>query len=168
MAVLDIIILGIPGISVMTGLWKGLISQLKGIIAIVLGAWAAMKFNQPFSEWLSTYMSSVPPVSLKIISYIAIFVIVMIFLSVIGSILNRCIKLVMLGWANRLLGAFLAVLICLLCLGITAVLFDSLYANWASTNEVAELPAFISESKFYEPVHKFGTWVFPYLGQLSI
>lgn len=168
MATLDTAILALLGISVITGLWKGLISQLIGLIAIVLGAWASMMFNEPFSAWLGTYMTSVPPVTLKIISYIAIFVIVMIFLTIIGKILDKCIKLVMLGWANRLLGAFFAVAICLLMLGITAVLFDSLYANMAQAKEVSEMPAFISASKFYEPIRSIGNWVFPYLGKLSM
>lgn len=168
MTALDIATLVVLGFSIYGGAKKGLISQLVGIIAIILGAWASMMFNQPFSEWLSGYMTSVPAGTLKIISYIAIFVIVMILLTLLGVVITKVVKLVMLGWLNRLLGAAFSVILCCLALGIVAVLFDSLYAAWASAHEVSELPAFISESIFYAPIHNIGNWVFPYLGKLSI
>ncbi len=168
MGVLDIVIVVLLGISLIRGLSKGLISQVIGVAALILGAWAAMLFNKPVGAWLATLTDTLDPSVLNTISYIVIFIVTMVILGFAGKFLNGCVKLVMLGWLNRLLGAVLAVAGCLLILGLIAILFDSLYGTWASVQGITEKPSAISDSVLYEPIHSFGNWIFPYLKKLTV
>lgn len=168
MATLDIAILVCLGISLGVGIWKGLISQLVAVVALLGSAWAAMKFSEALAGWLGGFLTDLTPVVLKVIAFILIFVCVTLIIGILGRILEKCIKLVMLGWVNRLLGAVIAVCVCLLILGLVSVLFDTIYSQYALVNEKTEIPAFISSSMLYEPIHKFGSWVFPYLSKLSV
>ena len=168
MAVLDIVILVCLGISLIVGIKRGLISQLVSVAALILGVWCSMKFSMALCGWLGGIFTDATPSLIKTVSFVVIFIIVAIALGILGRLLEKCIKLVMLGWLNRLLGAALAVCTCLLVLGLLSNVFDMLYAHYASAHELTEMPAFISESIFYESIHKIGGWVFPYLGKLSV
>ena len=67
----------------------------------------------------------------------------------------------MLGWLNRLLGAALALVKCMLILALLATAFNAI-------NEALHLvnPETLAESKFYPTIKGFADIVFPYLKSL--
>lgn len=162
------IILVCLGISIVVGIWKGLIAQLFTVAALIVSAWASMKFSVACSEWLGTILTDMQPVVLKTFCFLIIFICVAVLVGLTGRVIEKCIKVAMLGWANRLSGAILAMACCLLILGLCTILFDTLYSHYAQINEITEQPELIRGSMLYEPIHRFGTWIFPYLSKLSV
>lgn len=146
--------------AIYSGLKKGLISQIISLVAIVLGVWLAYQFSAPVGEWVSGWLAA-SPAGIKIISFVLIFVVVFVGLALLGKLLNRALKLVMLGWLNRLLGVVFALVKYLLVLGVAVIAFDSLNAKFtlvpAETLDASHLYCWIKEISLF---------VFPYLKQL--
>ena len=169
MGALDIAVVVCVTIALFLGIKKGIISMLMSIAVLIVSVWASMKSSTSVAAWLGGFLGDASPVILKTASFIVIFIAVAIVLRLVTWLIEKCLKLAMLGWVNRICGAVLSVCCCILVLGLVSILFDTLYAHWASAHEeVSGMPAWITESIFYEPIHNVGTWIFPYLNKLSI
>lgn len=155
MNVVDIIILVCLVPFMIKGGIDGFIRQLTGIISLVLGAWASWKFSALISEWIAKWLEASNQL-INIISYVIIFVVVVIVLYLIGKMLENIVKLVMLGWLNRLLGVIFAALKCFIVLGILIIIFTSL-------NEVLEIVSqdYLNESVLYNPIKNLAENIFP-------
>ena len=160
MNILDIIILICLIPALIQGIIKGFISQAISIISLILGAWASARFATVVYQWLAQYFSGSEQV-LKTVSFVLIFVVVIVVLILLGKLLEKVIKLIMLGWLNRLLGAVFALVKWLLVMGLLAVAFNSI-------NETLGLvkPDVIAQSHLYPILTDIADSVFPYLKNL--
>ena len=160
MNVIDIIILVCCIPAIVSGFSKGFVSQAFSLVALVLGVWLSFKFSVPLGDWLKTY-ADLPGTVLHVISFGVILLIVVLLLRLIGKLVENLVKVVMLGWLNKLLGIVFSLLKAVLILGIVITLFDSIY----------HLIPFVSsdtldESLFYYPIKNIAGIVFPYLKEL--
>lgn len=160
MNILDIIILICLIPALIQGIFKGFISQAISIISLILGAWASARFTGTVYQWLAQYIPGSEQ-SLRIAAFVLIFIVVIVGLTLLGKLLEKVIKLVMLGWMNRLLGAVFALVKWLLVMGLLAVAFNSI-------NETLGLvkPEVIAQSHLYPMLTGIADTVFPYLKNL--
>ena len=160
MNILDIIILVCLVPAVVVGLWKGFISQAISLISIIVGVWASARFANIVGEWLVKYLTVSESV-IKVISFILILVVVIVVLYLVGRVLEGVIKLVTLGWLNKLLGVFFSLAKCILILGVVVIAFNAL-------NNAFDLvkPSVISDSVLYPIINDIADSVFPYLKRL--
>ena len=160
MNILDIIILICLIPALIQGIFKGFISQAISIISLILGAWASARFTGTVCQWLAQYIPGLEQ-SLRIAAFVLIFIVVIVGLTLLGKLLEKVIKLVMLGWMNRLLGAVFALVKWLLVMGLLAVAFNSI-------NETLGLvkPEVIAQSHLYPMLTGIADTVFPYLKNL--
>jgi len=100
---LDIIIVVILCYCVIRGVFRGLIKELSSIIGVFSGFYAAYTYYtvvaKPLSEWISN------PGYLNIMSFMVIFCVVFLVISILGVIINYLLKLAFLGWFDRFCGA---------------------------------------------------------------
>jgi membrane protein required for colicin V production len=157
MNILDIIILICLIPSLIQGLRKGFISQAISIISLIAGIWASARFADIVGVWLAQYITASEQV-LKLVSFAIVMIVVFIILGLIGKLLDGIIKLVMLGWMNRLLGAAFALAKAILILGLLMLVFNSLNANFNFVD-----PQVIEESVLYPILKGISDTVFPYL-----
>ena len=157
MNILDIIILICLIPSLIQGLRKGFISQAISIISLIAGIWASARFADIVGVWLAQYITASEQV-LKLVSFAIVMIVVFIILGLIGKLLDGIIKLVMLGWINRLLGAAFALAKAILILGLLMLVFNSLNANFNFVD-----PQVIEESVLYPILKGISDTVFPYL-----
>jgi membrane protein required for colicin V production len=157
MNILDIIILICLIPAVVQGLRKGFISQAISIISLIAGIWASARFAGMASEWLAQHIDASEQV-LRITAFARIMVAVFIVLALIGKLLEATIKLVMLGWVNRLLGMCFALVKCLLILGLLALGFNSLNNTFGFVK-----PEQLADSVLYPIINDMAEIVFPYL-----
>lgn len=157
MNILDIIILICLIPSLIQGLRKGFISQAISIISLIAGIWASARFADIVGAWLAQYITASEQV-LKLVSFAIVMIVVFIILGLIGKLLDGIIKLVMLGWMNRLLGAAFALAKAILILGLLMLVFNSLNANFNFVD-----PQVIEESVLYPILKGISDTVFPYL-----
>ena len=160
MNVIDIIIVVCCIPAVFRGISKGFVAQAASLVSLVLGAWLSFKFSGPVAGWLKSF-TEMNGTLLQVIAFVLILVIVVLILDLVGKTLDKLIKVVMLGWLNKLLGVAFALLKALLVIGLVILLFDAVYTKvpFVSTKV-------LDESILYHPVKDIADIVFPYLKSL--
>jgi membrane protein required for colicin V production len=106
---LDVIVL-IPVVwGCIRGFSKGLIIELATLVGMILGIMAAYYFSPQAGRFLEEYFTFSDS-ALRVVSYILIFLSVLLVSWIIGKIVTKVADLVMLGWLNKLLGAVFGLL----------------------------------------------------------
>ena len=160
MNILDIIILICFVPAIIQGLRKGLVSQVIAIVSILAGVYLSFEFASVASEWLGQYIEGSEQ-ALKILAFALILIAVIAGLTLLGKLLEKIIKVVMLGWLNRLLGAAFSFVKCVLIIGLIFVVINAL-------NETFNLVSkeYIDKSILYPYIKNMTDLVFPYLKEL--
>jgi membrane protein required for colicin V production len=107
---IDLLFLGCMILAVINGIRNGLIVALFSIIGWIIGLYAAFRFSSVAATYLDDLIDVSPRV-LSIISFIAVFGIVMLLVSLGAKIVEKTVELTMLGWINKLGGIFFYVLL---------------------------------------------------------
>ena len=157
MNILDIVLLVCLIPAVIQGLRKGFIAQVVAIISLVLGGWLAYRFSSAVTEWLGQWISASGP-ALNIIAFILIFAIVVTLLFLLGKILEASIKIILLGWLNKLLGLVFSLFKYVLVIGLLIILFDSINGKFSLVSD-----EFLDSSFLYSGIRSISWSVFPYL-----
>ncbi len=99
----DIIVIVILGYCLIRGIFRGLVKELSSIIGVFGGFYAAYTYYpilaKPLSKWIANGGY------LNILSFLIIFCGVFIIISILGIIINYLLKIVFLGWLDRVSGA---------------------------------------------------------------
>jgi membrane protein required for colicin V production len=151
MNALDIIILGIIGVSLLYSTWKGFIRDAFSLVGLVGGFFVASRFYPLAASWLD---SRVPyPWMTVVLGWVLIFLIVYIAVSVLGRMVRGSLNFLRLGWVDRLVGFFFGFLKgVLLCAGLLVVLAAFL------PPETALLVRSRLAPRVLELTHKLGRW----------
>ena len=157
MNILDIILLICFVPAVFQGIRKGFIAQAISIISIIVGIWASARFADIATTWIAQYITASEQV-LKVVAFALILVVVFLVLAALGKMLEGVLRLVMLGWLNKLLGVIFALIKTGLIVGLVIMAFSSLNETFHFVKE-----AVLNESVLYPPLKKLAFDVFPYL-----
>lgn len=160
MNILDIILLICIVPALVQGFRKGFISQVIAIISLIAGVWLSARFSTAVSAWIAQYIQGSEQI-LNIVAFTLIFFVVIAALAAIGKILEGTIKLVMLGWLNRLLGVIFSFLKATLIIGLIIMAFCSLNNTFNLVSEDV-----LNQSVLFPPLKDAAYTVFPYLKDL--
>ena len=160
MNIIDAIILICLIPAVVQGIRKGFISQAISIVSLVVGVWASARFANIVGDWISRYITASEQI-LKVVAFAIILVAVFVVLGLLGRLLEGVIKLIMLGWLNKLLGVVFSLIKSFLILGIVVLAFNSLNATFGFVK-----PEVLADSVLYPVVKDLADAVFPYLKSL--
>lgn len=160
MNIIDIILLLCFVPAIINGIRKGFIAQVIALLSLIIGAWLSYKFATIVGAWMGRWIETSQQL-LNIIAYVVIFILVALALFAVGKLLEKTIKIVMLGWLNRLLGVVFALVKCALIVGIAVICFDSL-------NGIFHFAKYdtINGSTLYGPLKNLVYNVFPYFKNL--
>lgn len=162
MNVLDIILLICFVPAIITGIRKGFIAQVISIISIVAGVWLSFRFSELLTGWLSQWIHTSHAL-LQIIAFIIILIVVILAFTALGKLLEATIKIILLGWLNRLLGVIFAILKYVLIIGLILVAFD-----WINSELGLVRKSVLDSSVLYRPLINAADTIFPYFkGLLS-
>ena len=103
---IDIIVAVLLVIACIKGYQKGLILALFSVIAFVVGLAAALKLSAVVAGYLKNSVS-VSAKWLPFISFIVVFLVVVLLVRWGGRLIEKSFQLVLLGWINRLGGIIL-------------------------------------------------------------
>ena len=106
---LDIIIAVFLGVLFIIGLKRGLIGFIFPLAGVVFAFALAFHFYQPLAVSLSQWIEN--PAYAKIAAFAAIFILVMLAAFALVSLVRFILRLLFLGWADRLCGAFVGLAI---------------------------------------------------------
>lgn len=160
MQTIDIIILVCLVPFVVQGIRKGFVSQLTALVSVVLGIWLSARFSKVVSEYLRPYIE-VSDALLNVISFIAILLGVTLVLYLVGKAIEKLLKLVMLGWLDKLLGLTLSLLKGILLIGVIIVAFNTLNVRFEFVSE-----EILENSVLYPPLKELTYTIFPVLKEL--
>ena len=146
--------------AIFRGLSKGFIAPAAALVALVLGAWMSFHFSSTVVEWIRPAMD-VSPVILQAIAFTLILMAVFLALTLAGKALEGLVKVVMLGWLNKLLGVAFSLLKVILAIGLVILLIDTV--THALEIDCSKTTA---ESLLYNPVKSFADVFFPYIKEL--
>lgn len=107
MTLFDIVVVTLFLFFFARGAWKGGVSQIVSIIALVLASSFAFLLYDEIADIFSAFLK--PSISLPV-TFLLIFSIVFFFIKVAGKFLEKLIKVSMLGWLDRLFGIFCGLL----------------------------------------------------------
>lgn len=161
MNILDIIILICFIPAIINGLRKGLVAQVVSIISIILGVWLSFKFSSVVAGWLSQWFAGVSSSVLNIVAFTVILLAVIFALFALGKIIEASIRIIMLGWLNKLLGLIFALLKCALIIGLVIILFNSVNSTFHIVQESS-----LTKSVLYTHFKDAAYTIFPYLKDL--
>jgi membrane protein required for colicin V production len=103
MNIFDIIVIVILAYCIIRGIFRGLLKELSSIIGVFGGFYAAYTYYAVVAKPLSRWISHTG--YLNLVSFIIIFCIVFLVISILGVIINYLLKLAFLGWFDRSAGA---------------------------------------------------------------
>lgn len=100
--VADYIIMGVVVVSTLISLVRGFLKECLSLIVWFLGFWIAIKFYQPIALILEYYIASIA--MRQIVSFVGIFLVVLIFGSLFNYLLGHLVVKSGLSGTDRLLG----------------------------------------------------------------
>jgi membrane protein required for colicin V production len=152
---LDAVFLLLLLYAIYLGVTKGLILQLTGLLALLLRVYLAHKFSFLLLPLLARLGFKE---SLAIAAFVIMFILLVIAARLIGISIDKIIKLVLLGWVNRLCGAVFSLFKMALIISVSLLLLNII------NDTINLLPRKqINESKLYSPLLGFAPRVLPYL-----
>jgi membrane protein required for colicin V production len=98
----DYAIIGVLGLSVLIGLWRGFIGEVMALACWALAFWVAWMFGPPLAEQFSASIS-VPSVRVML-AYALCFIAVLIAGAIVGFLLRKLVSGSGLSGTDRLLG----------------------------------------------------------------
>lgn len=104
--VIDILFAVTLLLAIFKGWSKGLIVGIFSLLALILGAAAALKLSGSFALYMQSEIGHPSPFW-PIVAFVLIFFAVALLVRLIARMLEKTLQLVMLGWFNRLCGVIL-------------------------------------------------------------
>lgn len=162
MNTVDIVLLVcfVPG--VIRGIVKGFMVQICSLAGFVASVWCAWKFAAIAAEYLTPYIN-LSPALLNTITFALILLVVSIVFVLIGKLLAKLMKVVLLGWLDKLLGMVFGILVTAAILGVLIVIFDGLDTQFHLVKG-----DILKDSVVYQGIKTVALTVFPYLKQLFV
>jgi membrane protein required for colicin V production len=133
--VIDIVLLVMLVMAVIKGLQRGIIVAVFSLIGLIVGIAAALKLSVLVAGWLedSTNISSR---WLPAISFLLVFVVVVLLIRLVANLIEASVKLALLGWVNKIGGALLYMII--YTLSYSVLLFFLVQLKLISEKTIAE------------------------------
>ena len=116
--------------GVYKGFRRGLVLEFTSLLALVLGIYGASIFSKMTFEYLSNWLD-IESSYLSVASYAITFISIVIIVSLGGKLLTLLLKMVALGFINRMMGAIFG--------GIKVLLILSIFISFFSTNSSSPL-----------------------------
>lgn len=154
--VLDIIGIAFIILFFIRGYMKGFIIAAFSVLAILLGIICSLKLSHTLADfllrkgWVTSGWS-------QVISYIVLFVGVVLLVRTIANIIEASLKLAMLGFVNRLAGGLLYVFLAAVVWSTFLWIFNQLHAFTPET---------LAASKTYKWFSPVAPWVFEHIGKV--
>jgi len=102
---LDLIFLAMLVIFMIRGYRKGIVLAVCSLLAIILAVMGALKLSGTVARLLFADNNGVIAKWAPMVTYLLLFVLIVWGVRLLASFIERSLKIVMLGWANKLSGA---------------------------------------------------------------
>jgi membrane protein required for colicin V production len=143
--------------SAYRGITKGFLVMAASLAALVLGVWGAIRFSDLTAGLLIEHLDLQSKYT-ALIAFAITFIGIVIVVHLLARALDKLVKAVALGWANRLAGLAFAVLRTAFVISIVLVILNSIDRRAPFIPEEHK-----ENSLLYKPLSRLAPAIFPYL-----
>ena len=154
--IIDIAFVIVMILAIFKGIRKGLILGIFSLLAFIIGLAAALKLSVIVAGWLNDSAGSFAK-WLPLISFMLVFVAVVLSVSLVARLIKKTMQFAMLGWLDSLGGIVLYMIIYTIIFSIFLFFADELFLIQPTT---------IHDSKMYSYVAPWGPKVIDNLGKI--
>ncbi len=153
---IDIILLIIALWFAYKGLRNGLVVELTSLLSLIVAIWAALKYGKVVRELLQRYLD-LQGDYLPFISFVVVFLAVLIVVGLIGKVITKALNIVQLGFLNKTLGLAFSILK-------IGIILSLLVNGLDRVNKVYEFipQSTINNSYFYRPLNGFAKKIYEF------
>ena len=160
MGVIDIVIVCLFLPALYFGIKNGMVKQLVALAVIYFGITLSLRFSGLASQWIMDHVK-ISEFWAKAVSFVVIFFVIALLLNLLGKMLEKIIKISLLGWLNKLLGVITTFCLFALVISVLVYFVDSL------NNLLDFIPKEkMEESRFYPALLDLSKQVFPHFKEL--
>jgi membrane protein required for colicin V production len=143
--------------SAYRGITKGFLIMAASLAALILGVWGAIRFSDITAGLLMEHLNLQSKYT-ALIAFAITFIGIVVAVHLAARGLDKLVKAVALGWANRLGGLAFAVLRTAFLISIVLVILNSI------DRRVPFIPEeYKNNSLLYRPLSRLAPAIFPYL-----
>ena len=146
MNTLDIVLLSVIGIGAIYGLISGLVKQLSFGAGIAIGLLQATIFYPKAAAWLQG-MTEWGDLICIVLGFLMVFAAISLAINILGFLLRWLLKVIMLGWVDRLLGAIFSAAIAMGVVVLGVNISESIAPDFEITGKTSQ-----EESLLYNKV----------------
>ncbi len=151
----DITLLVIISVFAVRGIFRGLITELTVLIALIAGYVLGFTYMQAGVDILRSFFPALPEFATRFIAFTIIFLAVNITLHLLAKMLNKFASLTFMQSVNKIAGGFFAAAKASLILSIAFILLEFIpFSGQIKKNSGAE------ESRLYQPLRAFAPMVY--------
>ncbi len=136
--IFDVIVVSITLILAIKGFINGIIKELAGLIGIVLGVYLGSLYYSEAGAYINSSIFKIPNESaINAVGFIAVFVLVWLFVLLVGLLLSKILKIAQLGIVDRIGGVFFSAgkFFILVCVIVTMLMQINLFKEYFSKYE---------------------------------
>ncbi len=148
--------------AIIAGISKGLVRQVAGIAALILGVYCAYKFSGLVATKIAPWIDAKESV-VSLLSFAITFAGVLFLVIMAGRAAEGIIKVTMLSWVNKLLGVLFALLKTAFILSVIIYFVNYFNESWKFIPQ-----DFFNNSRLYPIVAGIAPKIFPYLKNLTL
>jgi membrane protein required for colicin V production len=156
---IDLIIIVLLILAFFKGFTDGFVKEVASLLALILGIWGAIRFSSFTADKLYDWFDMTGQY-VGIISFLVTFIVIVIVIHFIGTLADKMIDAVSLGFLNKILGMVFGVLKSVLILSVFFTILNSIDARHPFLPREK-----INESRFYMPISDIAPAIFPILGE---
>ena len=101
---LDLVIVVFCAFLVAKGIWKGFVKEIAGIVAVIGGVAVSFLFHAQVQPYISAFVGEK---YIQLVSYVIIFLGFYLIVMMLGKLLDKILRSIMLGGINRVLAPYL-------------------------------------------------------------
>ncbi len=140
------------------GFVKGIISEVIGLLSLIIGAYIALHFSEYLNEHLIN-MFNINEGIIQIVSFTIVFVSVFVLLKILGTLLYKFTNALALGFINKIAGFIFAGVKVFFLFGLILILEKNISIIPTQTKE---------DSTFYSPTMKIMNNITPNLNEKNL
>jgi membrane protein required for colicin V production len=158
MNIVDLILIIILIAAAIRGFIKGFFVEFASVAALILGVLSAMMFADSLKIWMSGVVSWRPE-TVKVVSFLLIFIGVVIVVHLIANLLEKFVRAIALGPLSRIGGAIFGVVKTAFILSVLMYVIARIESY--NLTIIPKEPK--RGSRYYAPIEKLAPNLFPFL-----
>lgn len=161
--VIDILFAGALIFALIKGFQKGFVIALFSFVAYFIGLAAALKLSSSVGNYL-VKDGVAPSWWLPVVSFLIVFAIVILLVNILARVIKSFLKILTLGWLDRLSGILIYVLLYTFILSI--LLFYAFQIGWISESEAASSKTWVYIEPLAPSMVEFTGKLIPFFANL--